>query len=85
MLAHAFLSVMTTTTTNEPGPPNHDNPRAEPITRIALTRNEIRRLFAAPIKVLQSLEHRLHWSHWRRRHQAIARASHYRRRAEQRE
>jgi SRSO17 transposase len=82
MLAHAFLSVMTATqpatTSAEPA----DAPARQPAL-IPLTRNEIRRLLTTAMTVLRTLEHRLHWSQWRRRHQAVARASHYRRRTEQ--
>ena len=75
MLAHAFLAVTaaaertaTSTTT---------------ITQlIPLTCNEIRRLFVSIVDhVRHDLEHLLRWSRWRRRHQARARASHYRRQA----
>ncbi len=69
MLAHAFLSAMTAT---QP-PPDPDS------GLIPLTRNEIRRLFTAAITPIQKAAHVLHWSIWRRRHQARARASHYRR------
>jgi SRSO17 transposase len=69
MLAHAFLSVMTAT---EPAP--------EPDSGlIALTRNEIRRLFTAATATVRAAAHHLHWSTWRRRHQARARTSHYQR------
>jgi hypothetical protein len=48
---------------------------------IPLTFNEIRHLFAALIaNVVHPIGHLLAWSIWRRRHQARARASHYRRR-----
>jgi hypothetical protein len=71
MLAHAFLSVMTATqATTEPGS-----------SLIRLTRNEIRRILAAAFTPLRSAAHVLHWSYWRRRHQARARTSHYRRQA----
>lgn len=73
MLAHAFLTVMAATAadaTSDDG-------------LIALTRNEIRRLFSALTQPLRrpvrDILHRLHWSRWRRRHQARARACHYRR------
>jgi hypothetical protein len=46
-----------------------------------MTRNEIRRLFTAAITPIRHSTHILHWSIWRRRHQARARASHYRRQA----
>ena len=69
MLAHAFLSVMTAT-----------EPALEPgADLIALTRNEIRRLFTAATSTILSAAHVLHWSTWRRRHQARARTSHYQR------
>ena len=71
MLAHAFLSVMTAT---QP-PPDPDS------GLIPLTRNEIRRLFTAAITPIQQATHLLRWSTWRRRHQARARDSHYRRQA----
>jgi SRSO17 transposase len=71
ILAHAFLSVMAAT---EPPPPGDD--------LIPLTRNEIRRLLAAATAPLHGIHHVLHWSTWRRQHQARARASHYRRRAD---
>jgi SRSO17 transposase len=78
MLAHAFLSVMTAAA----APTTPTDTAASP-PMIPLTRNEIRRLFTAAVAVLRTLEHRLHWSHWRRHHQAVARASHHRRRADQ--
>jgi SRSO17 transposase len=86
MLAHAFLSVMTATqpAPADNDPADNDHASAGRATLIPLTRNEIRRLFTTAISVLRSLEHRLHWSQWRRRHQAVARACHYRRRPEQR-
>jgi hypothetical protein len=43
---------------------------------IPLTRNELGHLFAALVAVGGTeLGHRLHWSLWRRRHQARARTS----------
>ncbi|CAI7978051.1 hypothetical protein FRAHR75_410015 [Frankia sp. Hr75.2] len=39
------------------------------------------RLFTAlVVQTTETVAHVLHWSQWRRRHQATARASHYRRR-----
>jgi hypothetical protein len=77
MLAHAFLSVMAATQT-APEPARDD----DPIPLIPLTRNEIRRLFTALVgAALHDIGHRLRWSTWRRRHQAQARTSHYRRQA----
>ena len=71
MLAHAFLAAVTATertcTVGEPG-------------LIPLTLAEVQRLFnrltAGPAH--SPAEH-LRWSHWRRRHQARARQSHYQR------
>jgi hypothetical protein len=44
-----------------------------------LTCNEIQRLFIALAgHPVHETDHWLRWSHWRRRHQARSRASHYR-------
>ena len=72
MLAHAFLTVITAAErTTQPAPDG----------LIPVTVNELRRLFDAlllrPNHSPRSLQH---WSTWRRRHQARARANHYRRR-----
>jgi hypothetical protein len=49
-----------------------------------LTCNEIQHLFAALVAApVADTGHRLRWSWWRRRHQARARACHYRRQAAQ--
>jgi SRSO17 transposase len=73
MLAHAFLTTLALT----------DRATATPQGLIALTRNEIRHLLAVLIlQPASSLTHRLHWSHWRRRHQYTARHSHYQRRSQ---
>ena len=81
MLAHAFLSVLTAT---QPGPAPEDiTETATPGTLIPLTRNEIRRLFTGLLTRLEPALFRLRWSHWRRHHQAVARACHFKRRAEQ--
>src|SRR4051794_9368560 len=82
MLAHAFLSVMTATQPATIAAEPADAPARQPAL-IPLTRNEIRRLLTTAMTALRPLEHRLHWSQWRRRHQAVARASHYQRRTEQ--
>jgi hypothetical protein len=51
---------------------------------IELTCNEIQHLFAAlACQPAGDRGHRLRWSWWRRRHQARARACHYRRQAAQ--
>jgi hypothetical protein len=50
---------------------------------IPLTVNEIRRLFAKTIaNTTHTISHWLAWSRWRRLHQARAKTSHYRRRAQ---
>ena len=72
LLAHAFLSVLTAA---QPGGDPHDD------LLIPLTRNEICRLFTGLSRQLAAPAMQLHWSRWRRRHQATARACHYRRRA----
>jgi hypothetical protein len=73
MLAYAFL-VVAAVTEQARHPP--------PLGHIPLTCNEIQHLFAAlACQPAVDRAHRLHWSWWRRRHQARARASHYRRQA----
>ena len=73
MLAYAFL-VVAAATQRARHPP--------PLGLIPLTCNEVQHLFAAlvPARVTDT-SHRLRWSAWRRRHQARARACHYRRQA----
>jgi SRSO17 transposase len=66
ILAHAFLSVMAAT---EPDPERGS-------ALIRLTRNEIRRLLALAVQPVHDVVHALHWSSWRRTHQARAHASH---------
>lgn len=73
MLTHAFLSVMTAA--------HAATPTSDVDDLIPLTRNEIRRLFTAATAPAQTAAHALKWSRWRRRHQARAQASHYRRQA----
>jgi hypothetical protein len=54
--------------------------RPAPTDLLPLTCNEIQRLFLALMdQPLRTLIHRLRWSDWRRRHQARAQNSHYRR------
>jgi hypothetical protein len=78
MLAHAFLSVMTA---DQPGPDAGDVHRDETGHElIPLTRNEIRRLFTGLLHRPRPAREQLHWSCWRRRHQATARNCHYQRR-----
>jgi SRSO17 transposase len=73
MLVHAFLVVAAVTEhARYPPPPG----------LIGLTCNEIQHLYAALVaRPAGDRDHRLHWSVWRRRHQARARACHYRRQA----
>ncbi len=47
---------------------------------ICLTMNEIRRMHALLCRPAHPPGHHLHWSTWRRRHQARARHCHYQRR-----
>jgi SRSO17 transposase len=73
MLAHAFLAVV-----------RADEHARHPTSAglIPLTCNEIQRLFTTlVVRPVHDAAHRLGWSHWRRRHQARAQASHYRRQA----
>ncbi|CAM5554453.1 Transposase IS701-like DDE domain-containing protein OS=Kitasatospora aureofaciens OX=1894 GN=GCM10010502_65680 PE=4 SV=1 [Kitasatospora aureofaciens] len=73
MLAHAFLAV--TAAIERAG-------ATTPSDLVPLTCSEIQRLFAAFVaQPVLDLVHRLRWSEWRRRHQARARTSHYRRQA----
>jgi SRSO17 transposase len=73
LLAHAFLSVLA----SQAAASHPDDERLIP-----LTRHEIRRLLTGLSRQLAAPAAQLHWSRWRRRHQATARACHYRRRAQ---
>jgi SRSO17 transposase len=74
MLAHAILTVIAAR--------ERDRHTAGDHTLIALTFNEIRRLFGRFIaNTAHTIGHWLHWSNWRRRHQATAKTSHYHRRS----
>jgi len=74
MLAHAFLAVTAATARTQ----THPAPGL-----IALTANEIRHLFTRLLNhTRHTAAHLLHWSRWRRRHQARARDSHHRRQAD---
>jgi SRSO17 transposase len=78
LLARAFLSVMTAT---QPGPgPGGTHRDKNGHELIPLTRNEICRLFTGLLRRLRPARDQLHWSAWRRRHQATARNCHYQRR-----
>ena len=73
MLAHAFLAVVRAD--------EHAHHPA-PDGLIQLTCNEIQKLFTTlVVRPMHDAAHRLAWSAWRRRHQARAQASHYRRQA----
>jgi SRSO17 transposase len=73
LLAHAFLSVLAA---SQPAAADH----ALHTGLVPLTRHEIRRLFTSLRQQLPAPGLQLHWSRWRRHHQATARACHYRRR-----
>jgi SRSO17 transposase len=73
LLAHAFLSVLASQAASS-------RPADEQL--IPLTRHEIRRLLTGLSRQLAAPDAQLHWSRWRRRHQAAARNCHYRRRAQ---
>jgi SRSO17 transposase len=73
LLACAFLSVLAASQ------PAGNSTRHDQL--VPLTRHEIRRLFTGPGQQLTAPATQLHWSRWRRQHQAAARACHYRRRA----
>jgi len=76
LLACAFLAVLAA------AQPGGSQPRDDQL--IPLTCHEIRRLFTGLTRQPPAPATLLHWSRWRRRHQATARASHYRRRAQTR-
>ena len=65
LLARAFLSALAAAA------PASDHADDE---LIPLTRNEIRRLFTGLCQQLAAPALQLHWSRWRRRHQATARS-----------
>jgi len=76
MLAHAILTVIAARERDHHAA-NGDQ------TLIPLTLNEIRRLFTRTItNTIHTINHWLHWSNWRRQHQARAKTSHYRRRGQ---
>jgi SRSO17 transposase len=75
MLAHAFLTVVAAAE-------RESQPARQGL--ILLTVNEFRRLFdALLLRPRRTIQRILDWSNWRRQHQARARASHYRARANQ--
>ncbi len=80
MLALVFLAtVAADAAPKRPADPHHSARSSEPIS---LTVPEIRHLLTAVFgQPALSAARLLHWSIWRRRHQATARHSHYRRRS----
>lgn len=79
LLAHAFLAVAAALERRDHAPADDGT---SPNGLIPLTCNEIQRLFiAVTAQPTCDLAHRLRWSTWRRRHQARAQRSHYRRQA----
>lgn len=61
-----------------PTPTHPEDPPPTDLTLIALTVIEVKRLYNLLTQVRQSVEHHLHWSWWRRRHQTHARWYHHR-------
>lgn len=59
-------------------PTSPDDPPPEDPGLIPLTVTEIKRIFNLLTRAWQSIRHYLHWSWWRRRHQARARWFHQR-------
>jgi SRSO17 transposase len=80
LLALAILALCAADSTpaDQPDPNSREHP-CRP-TLIPLTVNELRRLFNTFFATTHTIAHQLHWSTWRRRHQATARTSHYQRR-----
>ncbi|MGW5172623.1 IS701 family transposase [Streptomyces nodosus] len=74
MLAQAFLAAVTAAERAQ---------RPAPDGLIPLTCNEIQYLFTTLAQETRTTAHRLHWSTWRRRHQARGRTCHYRRQTTQ--
>jgi SRSO17 transposase len=74
LLAHAFLAVLAA------AQPGGSQLRSGQL--IPLTCHEIRRLFTGLSRQPLAPATQLRWPQWRRRHQATARACHYRRRAQ---
>lgn len=80
----AALARSRTTTLAHP-PTSPDDPPPEEPGLIPLTVAEIKRVFNLITRVWQTIRHYLHWSWWRRRHQARARWFHQRARLRRRE
>ena len=80
----AALARSSTSTLAHPPTSPHDLPPEEP-GLIPLTVAEIKRVFNLITRVRQTIRHYLHWSWWRRRHQARARWFHQRARLRRQE
>jgi SRSO17 transposase len=59
-------------------PTSGDQPPPDDAGLIAFTVNEIKRLYHLLYRKIHDIAHHLHWSEWRRRHQARARWFHHR-------
>jgi SRSO17 transposase len=79
----AALAQPRTTTLARP-PTSPDDPPPEDPGLIPLTVTEIKRIFNLITRTWQTIRHYLHWSWWRRRHQARARWFHHRARLQRR-
>ena len=80
LLALAFLAACAAGTPPTPAADPYQHARSDH-GPIRLTINEIRRLFTVLVNTaVNTIEHHLRWSLWRRTHQARARRSHYKRR-----
>jgi hypothetical protein len=78
----AALARPRTSTLARPPTSPEDLPPADP-GLIPLTAAEIKRVFNLITRTWQTIRHYLHWSWWRRRHQARARWFHHRTRLRQ--
>ena len=63
---------------SQPVPATRTEPPPQDLAPIPLTVVEIKRLFNLATRIWRSASHYLHWSWWRRRHQARARWYHHR-------
>lgn len=79
-LVTALARHRTSTLAHPPTSPD-DLPPEDP-GPIPLTAAEIKRVFNLVTRTWQTIRHYLHWSWWRRRHQAIARWFHQRARCD---
>jgi SRSO17 transposase len=76
-LAVCAITCADTHTTTPHTPTSRTEPPPADIGLIPLTVAEIKRLFNLATRAWQSIMHHLHWSRWRRRHQARARWHHH--------